>query len=210
MHPRPRSSRARQSTSWTDPALEPGASYSYRVRGTGRARATSDYSPPAQVVMPPRGAATPIEPLGVQAEAVSATAVLVSWTARDPQPAASVIQRSVGWNPWHPATWSAIATTTVGVTSFVDAGLSAGSAYLYRVRATRGGAESAALDGHADDRSADAAPDAASHVVYPLAPTAARGGMAFWLATAVAAATHHSWARILGPHAGSQKSGCSW
>jgi hypothetical protein len=131
-------------TSWTDTALEPGASYSYRVRGTGWARATSDYSPPAQVVMPARGATTPIEPVGVQAEAVSATAVLVSWTARDPQPAAYVIERSVGWNPWHPTTWSAIATTAVGATSFVDAGLAAEAPYLYRVRATRGGVESAA------------------------------------------------------------------
>lgn len=130
-------------TSWTDTALEPGETYAYRVRGTGWARPTSDYSPPVQVVMPDRAAATPIEPAGVQADAVSATAVRVSWTARDPQPAAYVIERSVGWDPWHPVTWTPIATTAVGATTFVDEGLAAESPYLYRVRATRAGADSA-------------------------------------------------------------------
>jgi hypothetical protein len=131
-------------TSWLDTALEPGGSYWYRVRGTGWARATSDYSTPVQLVLPGRAAAAPIEPHDVTADALSATAVRVSWTPRDPLPVASVIERSVGWDPWHPVTWTTIATTAAGATSYVDEGLSPETPYLYRVRATRGGTDSAA------------------------------------------------------------------
>ena len=132
------------STSWVDTALEPGRRYWYRVRGTGWGHATSDYSAPVQVVMPGRVAAAPIEPDAVAAEALSATAVRVSWIARDPLPAASVIERSVGWDPWHPVTWVPIATTAVGATTFIDQGLAPETPYLYRVRATRGGVDSVA------------------------------------------------------------------
>lgn len=130
-------------TQWTDTALDPGRSYWYRVRGTGWGRATSDYSAPVQLVMPERPAGTPVEPAEVSAEAVSATAVRVAWTPRDPVAAAHVIERSVGWDPWHPITWTTVATTPAGATSYVDQGLTAETAYVYRVRAVRGGATSA-------------------------------------------------------------------
>jgi len=129
-------------TQWTDTALDPGRSYWYRVRGTGWSRATSDYSAPVQVVMPQRPAAAPLEPVGVSAEAVSATAVRVAWTPQDPVAAAYVIERSVGWDPWHPIEWATVATTPVGATSYVDQGLTAETPYVYRVRAVRGGVTS--------------------------------------------------------------------
>lgn len=130
-------------TRWEDSGLDPGGSYWYRVRGTGWELATSDYSSPAQVVMPARAASVPVEPSGVTADAVSATTVRISWLPRDPLPAAYVIERSIDYDPWHPLRWMPIATTAVGATSFTDTGLTAESPYVYRVRATRAGVESA-------------------------------------------------------------------
>ncbi|MFM8805388.1 MAG: fibronectin type III domain-containing protein [Planctomycetia bacterium] len=130
------------STRWEDTGLDPGAIYWYRVRGTGWTQGTSDYSAAARVLLPERPAAAPIEPAAVTADAVSATAVRIAWLPRDPAPAAYVVERSVGYDPWHPIAWTRVATTEVGATSFVDTGLAAETPYVYRVRATRGGVES--------------------------------------------------------------------
>lgn len=129
-------------TVWRDTGLTPGAEYAYRVRGTGWTRGTSDYSAPVGVVMPARPAAAPIEPVAVTADAPSATSVRLSWTPQDPSPAAYVIERSIDFDPWHPITWRRIAITATGATSFLDAGLTPETPYVYRVRATRGGVES--------------------------------------------------------------------
>lgn len=130
-------------TRYEDSALAPGASYWYRVRGTGWARPTADYSPPLRVALPARATAVPVEPAAVEAVALSATAVRLTWTARDPLPTRFVIERSVGYDPWRPLVWQAIATTGAGATSFTDSGLAPESAFVYRVRAERDGIVSA-------------------------------------------------------------------
>lgn len=130
-------------TSWRDAGLEAGAAYWYRVRDTGWSRATSDYSVPVRIDTPRRAAAAPLEPSAVDADALSGTAVRLSWAATDPLPAGYAIERSVEYDPWHPITWTRVGLTAAVATSFVDAGLRPETPYVYRVIAVRAGVESA-------------------------------------------------------------------
>lgn len=129
-------------TRWRDTGLEPGSAVSYRVRAVGWSRPTSDYSAAVRVVMPGRPAGAPHEPAGVAAVALSATAVQVTWAADDAASARFAVERSVGYDPWHPITWTRVVTTAPGATSFIDAGLAAETPYVYRVLAIRNGLES--------------------------------------------------------------------
>jgi fibronectin type 3 domain-containing protein len=123
-----------QTTSWIDTGRTPGATYSYRVLGTSWTAPTSDYSPPAAVTMPARPQGAPIEPSGLQASDLSASSVLVNWTNNDPSNPPFEVDRAV-YDPWHPMTWVQVGLTAAGATSFTDTGLTAESAYAYRVRA---------------------------------------------------------------------------
>lgn len=129
-------------TRWQDTGLTPGAACWYRVRDVGWAKPTSDYSPAVRVVTPQRPTAAPREPSAVAAAALSATAVRLTWTAGDPLASHYAVERSVGFDPWHTITWARIATTAPGATSYVDAGLTPETPYVYRVVAIRGGLES--------------------------------------------------------------------
>ena len=129
-------------TGWDDSGLDPGATYHYRVRATGWTRPTSDYSPAAVVSMPSRPAGAPLEPVAVDAAALSASAVRVTWQTVEPSPVAYRIERSVDYDPWRPVSWATIATTAAGATSFVDTGLAPETAFVYRVSAWRDGVAS--------------------------------------------------------------------
>ena len=130
-------------TRWEDTGLDAGEDYWYRLRTTGWTKTVSDYSQPVRVTLPQRSAAAPVEPGSVSAVAMSALAVSVAWSPRDPLPTAYVIERSMNYDPWHPITWSRIATTVIGATSFVDTDVAPETPYVYRVRAIRDGVESA-------------------------------------------------------------------
>ena len=130
-------------TRWRDAGLAPGATYHYRVRATGWTSPTSDYSPPVAVTMPPRPPGSPLEPVAVDAVAISATAVRVSWRTVDPAPLCSVVERSVDYDPWHDIVWTTVFVSAPGATSFVDTGLSPETPYVYRVSSLRAGATSA-------------------------------------------------------------------
>ena len=129
------------SATWTDVGRMPGASYYYRVRGASWNFNTSDYSAPAQVTMPNRLAGAPIEPSGLQANAAGATSITLAWTNNDPSNPAFRIDRAV-FDNWHAMTWTTVATTAAGATSFTDVGLTPESAYVYRVSAVNAVASS--------------------------------------------------------------------
>jgi hypothetical protein len=129
------------SATWTDVGRTPGASYYYRVRGASWNFNTSDYSAPAQVTMPNRLAGAPIEPSGLQANAAGATSITLAWTNNDPSNPAFRIDRAV-FDNWHAMTWTTVATTATGATSFTDVGLTPESAYVYRVSAVNAVASS--------------------------------------------------------------------
>ncbi|MFM8892615.1 MAG: right-handed parallel beta-helix repeat-containing protein, partial [Planctomycetia bacterium] len=132
-------------TRWQDTGREPGTAVSYRVRAVGWSRPTSDYSAAVRLVLPQRLAGAPREPSAVAAVALSATSVEVTWAAGDaPWPPSwrFAVERSVGYDPWHPITWTRVATTAPGATSFIDVGLTAETPYAYRVLAIQDGLES--------------------------------------------------------------------
>ncbi|MCY2989606.1 MAG: fibronectin type III domain-containing protein [Planctomycetota bacterium] len=128
-------------TSWTDVGRTPNATYSYRVRAASWNYPTSDYSAAARITMPNRLPGAPIEPSGLQAGAVTATSLTLTWTNNDLSNPSFKIERSV-FNPWHPQPWDSIAITGPGAVSFTDIGLKPESTYQYRVRATNAQADS--------------------------------------------------------------------
>jgi hypothetical protein len=129
------------STSVQDVGLTPGATYSYRVRGASWSAGTSDYSAAASVTMPALAAGAPVTPSGLQATSLSATSVQVTWTNNDPSNPQFKIERA-NFNAWGAQTWTQIAVTAPGATSFTDTGRTPESPYAYRVRATNAAGDS--------------------------------------------------------------------
>ncbi len=75
--------------------------------------------------------APPAAPTGVTATALSGTSVRISWTDASDDETGFIIERRTGGGPF-----SIIQTTAAGATGFDDTGLSAGTSYSYRIRAT--------------------------------------------------------------------------
>ncbi|MBN9518392.1 VCBS repeat-containing protein [bacterium] len=130
------------STSWQDTGLVPGATYYYRVLGCSWSAPTSDYSTPTTVTLPDRTAGRPTEPSGLTATANSATSVTVTWVNNDTATTRFKVERAI-YSTWSAPTWAQVTLTSAGATSFTDTGLTAESAYLYRVRATNAAGDSA-------------------------------------------------------------------
>jgi PKD repeat protein len=129
-------------TSWTDVTLAPGTTYYYRALGASSSAPDSDYSPPVAVTLPGRPAGTPVEPSGLQATDLSATSVALAWVNNDPSDPQFQVERAA-YDPYDPMTWTQVALTAPGVTSFTDTGLAPESPYVYRVRAVNAQGDSA-------------------------------------------------------------------
>ncbi|QDU24182.1 beta strand repeat-containing protein [Urbifossiella limnaea] len=128
-------------TTWRDTGLVPGATYYYRVRGTSWTATTSNYSTAAAVTLPARAAGRPVEPSGLVAVANSATSVTLTWANNDAATTQFKVERAV-YTTYSTPTWAQVTLTSAGVTSFTDAGLTAESAYMYRVRGTNAAGDS--------------------------------------------------------------------
>ncbi|MBC7783065.1 MAG: PQQ-dependent sugar dehydrogenase, partial [Burkholderiales bacterium] len=109
---------------------------------------TANYALPAAPAAPSNLVATPI----------STSQVNLAWTDNATNESGYKIERRIGAGAWTPVT-----TTLANVTTYSDAGLLAGTAYEYRVRATGAGGDSA------DSNIATAT--TASAVVVPAAAT---------------------------------------
>ena len=81
----------------------------------------------------------PSAPSGLTATAVSFSQINLTWTDNATNETGFQIERS----PDGSAGWTQIATPAANAISFADTGLSAGTPYYYRLRATNGGGNSA-------------------------------------------------------------------
>ena len=82
---------------------------------------------------------TPSAPSGLAATTVSTSQIKLTWSDLSTNETGFKVERSVGTG----GTWTQVAVTGAGATSYTDAGLAASTSYSYRVRATNGGGDSA-------------------------------------------------------------------
>ena len=119
-------------TSFVDTGLTPGATYLYRVRATSWTVNQSDYWPPVSLTMTARVAGPPVEPSQLSATDLSATSVLLAWTNNDVPTTQFEVDRAP-YNPYGSMTYSKIALTPAGATSYTDNSATAETPYAYRV-----------------------------------------------------------------------------
>jgi len=113
--------------SFNDAGVSVGVSYVYRVRAF-RATINSDYSNEATAVIPP-----PNAPGNLTANATGTSTISLSWNDNAADENGFKIERKTGVGAF-----SEIATAGVNIVSYNDNGLSAGTTYVYRVRAYTG------------------------------------------------------------------------
>src|SRR5207249_1422006 len=121
-------------TSYSDTGLAASTSYSYRVRATDAAGNLSGYSNTATTTTLAAADTTPpTAPSGLTATAASTTQINLAWTPSDDNVSVTgyLVERCQGSGC---TTFAQIASVTT--TTFNNTGLTAGTTYSYRVRAT--------------------------------------------------------------------------
>src|SRR5207248_6476136 len=78
-------------------------------------------------------------PIYLTATAVSTTQINLSWSDNSNNETGFIVERS----PDGTDTWTQVGTPAANATTFQNTGLTAGTKYFYRVRATNGGTDSA-------------------------------------------------------------------
>jgi len=119
---------------YTDTGLSANTTYSYRVRASNGA-GDSAYSNTATATTLP---AVPAAPSGLVATAASSSAINLSWVSNSTNETSFKIERALG-----AGAFSQVGTVGAGVTTYADSGLTAGTTYSYRVRASNSGGDSA-------------------------------------------------------------------
>ncbi|MFQ6172701.1 S8 family serine peptidase [Oryzobacter sp. R7] len=131
----PRTSPAAGSTSFSDTGLDASTTYGYRIRSvrgadvsawTGPVYATTQAAPP-----PPPPETVPDAPTGLTASALSATAILLTWTDASSNEQNFRIERCLGGR----CTPSYLTTVPAGTTSYTDGGLVRSTTFRYRLQA---------------------------------------------------------------------------
>jgi chitodextrinase len=121
-------------TTFSDTALAPSTSYSYRVRATDAANNSSTYSSvAAATTMAAPDTQPPTAPSSLIATGFSSTQVNLTWTASTDNVAVTgyLIERCQG-----ASCSNFIQIATPATTTFSDTGLAPSNSYSYRVRAT--------------------------------------------------------------------------
>ena len=114
-------------TSYTDSGLEPDVVYYYRIRAVA-GDAAGEYTDPVRAETPD---AVPATPTGLTANALSPNELRISW--RDlPNEAMYKIRRSLDGVDWYTL---ADIREAANATTFVDAGLTPGQRYWYKIKA---------------------------------------------------------------------------
>jgi hypothetical protein len=127
---------AANSVEYTDTGLTPATAYTYRVRANG---AGCDSAPTASVT-----ASTPPEPVtapsNLTGRALSDTEITLSWKDNSEIETGFKIERAGS------GSFEEVGSVDPNVTTFVDSGLGANTAYHYRVRAVNGSVSSPPTD----------------------------------------------------------------
>jgi fibronectin type 3 domain-containing protein len=120
-------------TTFSDTGLIPATSYSYRVRATDAAANLSGYSNVSSATTPDTQA--PTAPTTLTATAAGGTQINLSWTASTDNVGVTgyLIERCSGTGC---STFGQIAAPAGTGTTFSDTGVTSGTSYSYRVRAT--------------------------------------------------------------------------
>jgi Fibronectin type III domain len=110
---------------------------------------------------PPSTPDVPSAPTGLNASAVSASRIDLSWTDTSDNESNFILERSLTGT----GAWSQMATPNANATSYSNTGLSASTHYFYRIRATNAGGDSG--NATADATTADApTPPTSGPVTY--------------------------------------------
>ena len=120
-------------TSYNDTGLTTGTTYFYRVRATSSS-GDSAYSNEASATTL---LSVPGAPTGLTATAISGSQINLSWSDVANETGFK-IERKTGAG----GTYAQIGTTGANVTTYSDTGLTAGTTYFYRVRATNASGDS--------------------------------------------------------------------
>jgi hypothetical protein len=116
--------------SYTDRALSPSTSYTYRVRAYNAFGNSPNYSNAATATTFAAGD-VPAAPISLVATAVASDQINLAWTDRSDTEAGFVLQRTGGAS----SNWADVAAIAADATSYQDPGLTAGTTYTYRIRA---------------------------------------------------------------------------
>jgi hypothetical protein len=123
-------------TSYSDMGLTEGTAYTYRVRATNTGGDSANSATATATTL----VNAPAAPSGLTATAISATQINLAWTDNSTNETGFKVERCTGTS----CTPTTLITTTVAnATSYSDMGLTEGTAYTYRVRATNTGGDSA-------------------------------------------------------------------
>jgi len=121
---------AANATSYASTGLSASTLYYYRVRSYNATGNSTSYSNEANATTSGSGT-VPSAPSNLTAAAASASQINLTWTDNSNNESGFRIERKTGTS----GTWGEIATTAANVTSYASTGLSASTAYYYRVRA---------------------------------------------------------------------------
>ncbi len=122
-------------TAYNDTGLASNTTYFYRVRATnavGDSAYSNEASATTQIT-------TPTAPTGLSAASISPSQINLAWTDNSSNETGFKIERKTGAG----GTYAEIATVGASVTTYSNTGLTVGTNYFYRVRATNTSGDSA-------------------------------------------------------------------
>jgi chitodextrinase len=122
-------------TTFSDPTVSSGISYSYQVRATDAAGNLGPYSNVASATTPAPDTQPATAPSGLTATGVSNAQINLSWTASTDNVAVTgyLIERCTGSGCLN---FTQVGTTTGTGTTYSDSGLATSTTYSYQIRAT--------------------------------------------------------------------------